>query len=443
MNHNSAKLQIERAIRSVAKTADDLVRSIGSYAERPFLEHRSAQALADFLQRQGFKVDFPFKQIPTAFRAERGRGKPSIGILGEYDALPDCGRAPGTWGHGCGHNLLGVASAVGAIAAAAVLEQNKQPGKIVYYGCPAEEVLAGKAYMARDGAFRELDACLAWHPGTQTNATYHGGAALDSILYAFHGRTAHAARPQGGKSALDGAVLFDVAVNYLRESIPENVRIHAVIVDGGDAPNVVPAYARSWYYIRGRDRAEVDEVRKQVEDCARGAAIATQTTYTSTRIAAIYSRLPNDALFELVTQQLAFFGSTSVTAADKQRARQLGFTGTFQGRRPLTGRGEPGRASSDEDTVSRLTPLGHFRMATQAVGTPSHHRLLAEQSVLPFALRGMKQAGKVLAGTAVELISHPHWLARVRNEFKRRTRDTRFDPLIPKRQKLPAIWVGE
>lgn len=439
MKSTDKKRQVRRAIDRLAEEADALARQVWELAEPPFQEVQSARRIADFLTRHGFAVSFGFRSIPTAFRAERGRGRGArVGLLGEYDALPDCGARPGQWGHGCGHNLLGVGSAAAAVAAAAILEERRLPGRLVYYGCPAEENLAGKAYMARDGAFRDLDACLAWHPSATTMSSGLGGAALDSIVFEFFGRTAHAAYPAQGKSALDAAIIFDVAVNYLREELSENARIHAVIVDGGQAPNVVPAYARSWYYIRGRDRAQVDAIRARVLDCARGAAIATRTRWKATTIAAIYSRLANDALLGLVNDNLALFGSTPVTRADRSNVRRLGLKADFADAVAGGVKSEAGRASSDEDTVSWLAPLGRFNMACQARGTLGHHRQLAAQMTLPFALRGMRQASMVLAGAALDLLAAPDRLRQVRAEFKRRTRGFRFDPLLPRRGKVLA-----
>lgn len=432
------KALVARAVAKIAKEAGDVAVKISGYAEAPFKEFKSSKLVAEFLRGHGFRVGFDFRNIPTAFRAEFGSGKPCVGMLGEYDALPNCGPKDGEWGHGCGHNLLGVGSAAGAVAAATAAAAAGIGGKIVYYGCPAEEALAGKAYMARDGAFRDLDACISWHPGGGTAPVYYGGAALDSVVFEFFGKTCHAASPVGGKSALDAAILFDIAVNYLRETVPENVRLHSVIVNGGDAPNVVPAYAKSWYYIRAKNREQVDEIRKLVEDCARGAAIATQTRYRSTRITAIYDMLPNDALYETVKANLKLFGTTPVTPADKKNARKLGLAGEFYTKLSFGDKGAPGRASTDDDTVSWLTPLARFRMATHAKGTTSHHRVQAAQMSLPFALRGMLQASKVFAGVALDFLANASLRKKVGSEFRKGVRGFKFDALIPKKQKIPA-----
>jgi len=428
--------RVTRAVRAEATRAKRLAGAVHEFAEPAFKEVKSSRALADYLEGHGFDVAFPFRKIPTAFRAVWGRGKPVVGMLGEYDALPNCGEAEGTWGHGCGHDLLGVGAATGAIIAKAVMEAAGLRGTLVYYGCPAEETLAGKAYMARDGAFRDLDACLAWHPGGTTGANNVGGSALDSLVYEFFGRTAHGASAHLGRSALDAVMLFDVAANYLREHIPETMRIHMVVRDGGDAPNVVPAYAKVWYYLRGTDREQVDEVRKRLDACAQGAATASGTTMKVTRLTAVYSRLPNDVLAETVRKNLVLFGAPRATAGDRTRVKGLGLKATFA-TGIAEGFGTQGRGSSDEDTVSWLVPLGRFTVACIAKGTPGHNRLATSQGTWPFALRGMLQAAKVFAGCALDLVGDAALLRGVRAEFRKRTRDFTFDPLIPRRQPVP------
>jgi len=437
VNRKLKKRLVERAVRAEARAAEKLLKQVHDLAEPAFRETESARAIAGYLESRGFRVEFPWRRLPTAFRAERGAGRPAIGILGEYDALPDCGAKPGQWGHGCGHDLLGVGAAVGAVAAAQVLaRRGARAGRVVYYGCPAEERLAGKGYMARDGAFRDLDACLAWHPSGKTRANNVGGSALDSLVFDFRGRTAHGASAHSGRSALDAVMLTDVAANYLREHVPENVRIHMVVRGGGDAPNVVPAAARAWYFVRGKDREQVDEVRERLLACARGAAMATGTSFRWRRIAAIYERLPSDALTAGLGANLELFGAPRATAADVRRARRLGLREGFS-----VGVQEPspqqGRGSTDEDTVSWLCPLARFDLACVAKGTTGHHRQLAAQTTLPFAVRGMLGAAKVFAGCAVDLVSDRKLLGKARAEFRRRTRKFRFDPLLAKSQKVP------
>lgn len=429
---------IDRAVRAEATAAEETARAIHSYAEPPMQEVRSAEVLAGYLSEHGFRVDFAWKQLPTAFRATRGRRRPAVGLLGEYDALPDCGKKEGEWGHGCGHNLLGVASAVAAVAASEVLTAKGVGGKIIYYGCPAEELLHGKVYMARDGAFRDMDACLAWHPGAKTGVCAYGGNALDSVIYEFFGKTSHAAAgPDLGRSALDAAILFDVSANYLREHVPEAVRLHSVIRSGGDAPNVVPAYSRIWFYVRAPKRDAVDGVRRRLDACARAAATATGTEVKITRITALYERLPNEMIHQALLRNVKLFGPPRPAARDKRDARKAGIKGDFN-TKVTEGLGAQGRASSDEDTVSWLVPLGRFNMVTSCGGAQGHHRETTRLSALPFAVKGMLQAAKVLAGTAFDLCADTALLRQIRNEFRKRTKGSRFTSLIPKRQRVPT-----
>ena len=429
------------ARRSVAAEAQAGIRlsdAIADLAEPGFEETGSVQLMCDYLRDRGFEVEFPWRSMPTAFRAVRGTGGPSIGVLAEYDALPDCGAEPGTWGHGCGHNLLGAGSAVGAVAAAEALGKQGLGGTIVLWGCPAEEILAGKVYMARDGAFCENDAIVGWHPGSATSVSRFGGASMDSIMFEFFGKTAHGTSAHLGRSALDGVMLLDVAANYLREHVPENVRIHMSIRDGGDAPNVVPAYAKSWYYVRGKDRAQVDEVRRRLEACARGAAMATETKVRIKRLAGVYSRLGNDAMGDAVLHNLKLLGAPRVTPADQEAVRELGKKADFSAG-VAKGSGGQGRGSSDEDNVSWLSPLGRFCMACVCKGTTGHHRDFTLQTKLPFAHKGMLRAAEVIAATALDLYAHPELLDKARQEFRRRTKGFTYDPLVPKRQKPPSV----
>ena len=438
MTDATKKRLVRRLVAAQAEAGTRLSDGIADLAEPGFEETGSVELMCAYLRERGFQVEFPWRSMPTAFRAVHGSGGPSIGVLAEYDALPDCGAKPGTWGHGCGHNLLGAASAVGAVTAAEALGKRSVDGTVVLWGCPAEEILAGKVYMARDGAFRENDAIVGWHPGSSTSVSRCGGSSMDSIMFEFFGKTAHGTSAHLGRSALDGVMLLDVAANYLREHVPENVRIHMSIRDGGDAPNVVPAYAKSWYYVRGKDRTQVDEVHRRLVACARGAAMATETKLKVKRLAGVYSRLENDAMADAVLENLQLFGAPRVTRADQETVRQLGKKPDFS-RRVGTAKGSQGRGSSDEDNVSWLSPLGRFVIACVSKGTTAHHRDFASQAKLPFAHKGMLRAAEVIAATVLDLCADPELLGRTRKEFKRRTRGFTYDPLVPKRQKPPTV----
>ena len=439
MTGAAKKRRVCKLVAAEAAAAAELSDAIADLAEPGFEEHESSKLLAGYLRQRGFEVDWPWRQMPTAFRATRGRGRPTVGLLAEYDALPNCGADEGQWGHGCGHNLLGTGSAAGAVAGAELLEAVGARGRIVVWGCPAEELLAGKVYMARDGAFADNDAILGWHPGSGTRVSRFGGSALDSVVFEFFGKTAHGASAHDGRSALDGVMLLDVGANYLREHVPENVRLHMCIREGGDAPNVVPAYAKAWYYVRGKDRAQVDEVRKRLIACARGAATATQTRVKVTRLTGGYSRLQNEPIAKAIERNLKLLGPPAVTASDKRRVRRLGKKGVFDEK--IDNKADKqGRGSSDEDNVSWLTPFCGLAVAcVSKEGVRGHHRDYAAQVKLPFAHRGMLRAAEVLAATAFDLCTKPDLLAEAKKAFRKAARGFTYDPLIPKRQKPPTV----
>jgi len=424
--------------RGLRAEAEATALRLHELSELPMCEVQSAALLRDVLSSHGFRIEREFDLIPNAFIAAAGRGRPVIGILAEYDALPDCGADGRTPGHGCGHNLLGTASTFAAIALARVLKANSIRGTVKLFGCPAEETLVGKCYMARDGAFDRLDACLAWHPGAGTSVNNGSGAAMDSITYEFHGKTSHAAAdPHNGRSALDAVEIMNVAVNFLREHIPSNVRIHYAIMDGGKAPNVVPPYARSWYYIRARDRKQVEEISARVDNCARAAALATDTEMHRTILAACYDRVPNDALSAALDRNLRTVGAPRFSAADRTAAAELGPDGGFaRGIGSVsTGRGT---ASSDEANVSWLAPLGRFNIACWAKGTPGHHLLIHQQSQLPAAMKGMAVATKALALTGLDLMTDTDLRRQVKREFRKLTKGKAYDPVIPAGQPAPV-----
>ncbi len=429
---------IRKLAQTEKKEVDRLAEAIGKYAEPGLEEFKSARLLADYMTDNGFTVVFPWKQIPTAFVARWGRGRPSIGIMAEYDALPDCGVKKGTWGHGCGHNLLGAGAAAGAVMAKKAFEQMKLNGTVVLWGCPAEELLDGKVYMAREGAFRENDMILGWHPDSKARVKPMGGAALDSVMFEFYGKTAHGASAHNGRSALDGVMLLDVAANYLREHVPENVRMHMCVPDGGNAPNVVPDFARAWYYVRGKDRAQVDEVRKRLIACAKGAAMATGTRVRTRRLTGLYSRLPNNKLSDMVDQNLKAFGKQKVTEEDRKLAARTVSKPEF-----VTHVQEPdmsrSRASSDEDNVSWLLPTMVFTVSTRCMGVTAHHRENTMHSMFPYAYRGALKAAQVFAATAVDLASSARDRRAVTVEFRKKTRGFTYDPLVPKNQRPPGV----
>jgi aminobenzoyl-glutamate utilization protein B len=306
----------DKALNYLAANEDkliDLAKDIWEHPELGLQETRSSRLLVDELEKAGFSVAIGIDQMPTAFVASWGEGKPIIGILGEYDALPGLSqkvsatREPieeGAPGHGCGHNLLGVGSLGAALAVKEAMEKDEIKGTIRYYGCPAEETMLGKIFMARAGVFDDLDAAITWHPFYANTVWWCSLLAMNSFKVNFHGVAAHAAAaPEAGRSALDGVQLMDIGVNYLREHIVQEARIHCVITNGGEAPNVVPPFAQVWYYVRAPRREQVDEIYSRMLDIAKGAALMTGTTFEIDFLTGGYDVLPNDRLGELLWER--------------------------------------------------------------------------------------------------------------------------------------------
>lgn len=429
--------EITQAVSRIQNEMISLADAIHDAPEEAFREYKCAALTESALKKHGFRVERPYRYMPTALIGTKGHGKPVIGMLAEYDALPNCGSTPGSVGHGCGHNLLGAAAVCGAIAAAEVLAKHKRAGIVKLFGTPAEETLAGKCYMARDGAFDGLDACLAWHPSDRTCAINGSGQAMDSIWFEFFGKMAHAAaQPHQGRSALDAVELMNVAVNYLREHVAENVRIHYMIAHGGDAPNIVPRYAKSWYYVRGKDRAQVNEVRARVIDCAKGAALATGTRVKVTVLEGTYNHLPNDILAKEFDRTLRAYGGPAFAPADLRELRKLGAK-----TKPDPGIGGVDekftRVSSDDANVSWLVAMSRFSTACWPKGTALHSVAAHELGKSGVAHKGMLLAGKVLGAAAVVLVAQPKLLAAAKAEFRKKTRGFKYDPVISKRQKPP------
>ncbi len=440
MKNNNQKFEsINKLSEKIFEEGKKVARKIWEFAEPSLKEFQSAEILSNFLGNHGFEITYPFDNIPTAFKATWGNGGPVIGFLGEYDALPDCGLEANEFGHGCGHNLLGTGSAMAAIIAAKLIKNNNIKGTIVYWGCPAEETLAGKVYMARDGAFRDLDACLGWHPSSKNQVDNAGGTAMDSLVFDFTGKTAHGAYAHTGRSALDAAMLMDVAVNYLREHIPENVRIHSVVKDGGDFPNVVPEKARIWYYVRGEDRAQVDEITSRVKKCAKGAAISTETNYESKRVTGVYSLLSNDALAENLLYNFQKLGVHQFDENNKEIYQKYDLKIDFANELDKDIVDEASRGSSDEANVSWLSPYGRINVACIPQGVSGHHREETFCVNKSFAYKGMRKAGEVMAASAYDLIADSQLLQQVKKEFAGKTEDFSYDPLVEKNQNVEKL----
>jgi aminobenzoyl-glutamate utilization protein B len=307
---------------------------IWEYAEIGLQEFKSSSLLAGELEKAGFKMERGVAGMPTAFIATYGEGKPIIGILAEYDALPGLSQKKVPWkeplvqgapGHGCGHNIYGVSGLAGALAVKEVLEEGGVKGTIKFFGCPAEETLVGKVFMVMDGLFEGLDASISHHPGSMNAVNLASLTAMNSVKFHFYGLAAHAAStPEQGRSALDAVELMNIGANYLREHVVQEARIHYVVEDGGHEPNVIPPYARSWYYVRAPEREEVESIYARILDVAKGADLMAGTRHEIEFLSGCYNLLQNRALGELVVENMRSIGAPIFDSEELEFAREMG-----------------------------------------------------------------------------------------------------------------------
>ncbi|HEV2365001.1 MAG TPA: M20 family metallopeptidase [Caulobacteraceae bacterium] len=430
-----------------------------------YAETRSCAEHAQMLEAEGFRLERGLAGIPTAVSGEAGEGGPVIAILGEYDALPGLSQAAGATehqplagsgnGHGCGHNLLGGASLLAAAAVKDYLAAHALKGRVRYYGCPAEEGGAAKGFMARDGAFADVDIAITWHPASFCGVDPALSLANTRIDFTFLGRAAHAAAsPHLGRSALDAMELMNVGVNYLREHMPLSARVHYAILDGGGrAPNVVQAKAKVRYLIRAADLGELNALVPRVRKIAEGAALMTETRVETRVISAVSNLLGNAPLEEVMQENFLQLGPPAWDAAD------LALAGKFQAilseediasaYRRHGARYEPGKAlcdqilplggaglasgvgSTDVGDVSWVVPTVQARGATCAIGTPFHSWQLTGQGKTPYAHKGMAHVAKVMAGTALDALLDADVIARAKADFRERTARTPYVCPLP------------
>ena len=432
--------------------------------EIAYTERRAVAEHAAMLREQGFRVTEGPAGIPTAVLGEWGEGGPVIAILGEYDALPALSQTAGATshepveaggaGHGCGHNLLGGAAIQAATAVRDWLEAEGVPGRIRYYGCPAEEGGAAKTYMVREGLFEDVDAAITWHPQCYTAVDDARSLANTRIDFTFHGKAAHAAgAPELGRSALDAVELMNIGVNYLREHMPDEARVHYAYLDaGGIAPNVVQARATVRQLIRARDLPGLADLVARVRAIADGAALMTGTRVESRVHSAVSNLIGNRPLEEAMQRQLDALGPVPFDAEDRELAEQIRATLTrddiaasFQqmGRapdytlplcdfvvpldRPLRG----GMGSTDVGDVSWAVPTVQARVATCAIGTPLHTWQMTAQGKAPAAHKGMTHAAKAMAGVARALLREERLRRAAAEDHAARLADTPYACPIP------------
>jgi aminobenzoyl-glutamate utilization protein B len=441
----------DEAVAGVEKQQAALVQlsdEIWTFAETALRESRSAEALANYAEKNGFTVERGVAGMPTAFVASYGSGHPIIGILGEYDALPGISQkaqptkealVPGAPGHGCGHNLFGTASMGASVAIKNLIAAGKLRGTIRFYGTPAEEAVGGKVYMAREGLFKDLDVCLAWHPNDETEAGTDSSQALVDFIVEFKGKTAHAAYdPWNGRSALHGVEAFVNGINMLRENVKPTVRIHYTIVKGGDVPNVVPDYAKVWCWVRDSTRGGVEQVLARVRQIAAGAALIAGVESKMTIQAGDYETLVNMPGQKLLQANLEWLGPVPFTEEEQEFARAIqravgiepkGLDGNVRPMKPP--RPDPPGGSTDVGDVSWIVPTLQFVVTTAPKDAPWHAWPVVACGGMSIGHKGMLYAAKALAATAVDLIESPETLAAIQEEFKEKTKGFVYKPYIP------------
>jgi aminobenzoyl-glutamate utilization protein B len=454
---------IWRGIDTIKPRFVDLSDRVWAMPEVCYTEARScAEHLAE-LRHQGFRITEQDAGIPTALMGEWGEGGPVIAFLGEYDALPGLSQEAGVaeprpleaggHGHGCGHNLLGSAALLAATAVKDWLAEHKVPGRVRYYGCPAEEGGAAKAFMVRDGAFEDADIAITWHPSSFWEVVVTPSLANTRADFVFTGRTAHAAAsPHLGRSALDAVELMNVGVNYMREHMPSDARVHYALLDtGGIAPNVVQAHARVRYSIRARDLPGMNELVGRVNKIAQGAALMTETKVEMKIVSAVSNILPNTPLEQALHGIMEELGPPHFDETDKNFARQIQSTLTDKDIEtvyysigmdpsdrpladfivPLDARRNPQIGSTDVGDVSWVVPTVQVHAPTVAIGTPFHTWQVVAQGKSPHAHKAMVQAAKAMAGLGVRALTEPELIAAAQADLKKRTSRTPYVSPLP------------
>lgn len=453
-----------------------LADQIWSLAELRYAETASARLHMDALAGSGFRITRDVADIPTAFMAEWGDTGPVIAFLGEYDALSGLNQqsgalvctpsvdSPGLSGHGCGHHLLGTSAHFAAIALQAHLQASGGQARVRYYGCPAEEGGSGKTFMARAGAFDDVDAALTWHPGSFTGVFSQSTLANIQAKFIFHGKASHAAHsPHLGRSALDAVELMNVGVNYLREHMPSDARVHYAITDsGGLSPNVVQARAEVLYLIRAARNHEATELYERVQNVARGAALMTDCRVEIVFDKACSNLLQNHTLNQVLYARLLAEGALTVGIGEQGQAGQFQATlsendinavsrplaSVLRGQVPAVFEGvapyDPTVddilfGSTDVADVSWITPTVQAWVACYAFGTPMHSWQMVSQGQSALAHAGMVRAARVLAGTAIELVQRPELIAQAKAELLERRQGKPYACPIPADVPLPFL----
>lgn len=478
-------MEYEKYLSEIDKKAGKLIEAsdtIWDCAELAFSEYQSAEILKNLLRGEGFEVMSQAYDIETAFTGKYGNGRPYIGILGEFDALGALNQIadlpekradhPGANGHGCGHNLLGTGSMAAAIAIKKYLEETKCSGTVIYYGCPGEEGGSGKAFMAREGAFSDLDFALSWHPAELNSVNKDSSLANIEVLYKFSGISAHAAGcPELGRSALDALELMNVGTNFIREHMSSQARIHYAITNpGGISPNVVQNHAEVLYLIRAPKAWQAQELFERVNKIANGMAMATETKVEYQIIKKCANLIPNTViekeLFRSMKQvSLPEYSEDEIEYAKKFTASsESGKRTTF--RKYAAGYMEEqnktfmkerigsamynfvlpyeethiascNTGSTDVGDVSFMCPTSQIAGCTWAPDSGGHSWQIVAQGKSSIAHKGLLYAGKVMAATAIHMLENPEQIKAARTEYEERMKDETYLPIPPEIKPRP------
>ncbi|MCI9402046.1 MAG: amidohydrolase [Oscillospiraceae bacterium] len=461
------------AIEAKAAVINDVSDSIWEYAELSLQEFKSAEKYCEVLEKEGFTVEKGICNIPTAFSASFGSGRPYIGLLAEYDALSGLSQKggslekeeliPGGCGHGCGHNMLGAGALAAALGVKAYLETAGISGTVILYGCPGEEGGAAKAFMARDGLWKNLDVALTWHPGGANEVVTGSSNSCIQTQYIFHGVAAHAAgNPERGRSALDAVQLMNFGVEFLREHMEDRARIHYAITNsGGISANVVQSKASVLYMVRSPHVARAIELQKRVDDVAKGAALMTGTTYEKVFIDGTSNTIPNHVLEKVLFDNFQELGVPTHTAEEYAFADTL--AKTYPGADEPTGMAAKfslslaeevrelqkkcGHAlndflmplyqaddaysagSTDVADVSWLCPTGQIHVVSFANGAPGHSWQNVSMGKTDIGRKSVIHAGKVLAAATIDLFNQPDTIAAAKAEFEKHTAEGFTSPI--------------
>ena len=446
-----SKSKIKKGIiESVENHKESMIEvsdGIWEAAETSLEEFKSSEYLINYAEKNGFEVEKGVAGIATAFTATYGKGKPVIGILGEFDANAGISqkrqptreaRVVGGAGHGCGHNLFGTASLGAALAIKEQIEKGTLQGTVVFFGTPAEETIFAKVWMAREGLFDQLDVCMDWHPGDEIEAITQSSKALVDFRVKFYGSSSHASSdPWNGRSAVDAMELYTTGLNYYREHIKPTARIHYDIEKAGDVVNVVPDYAQIWTRLRENDRPNVDVLYERAKEIAKGAALMAGVSHEIQLISGIYEIQVNRTGAKVMQKNIESLGGISYTKDEVQYANTIlketkkplkGLDGKIYPLRPsLPAQG----GSTDVGDVSQLVPTIRMSATVASKGGPWHSWAVVACTGMSIGHKGMVYASKALGMTMVDLFKDPELVNQIKKDFKDNRTNPSYEPRIP------------